>query len=256
MKEMLSVRRLWLLVRNDAVQNFRTILTVLAAYAAILLILNLQMPDVSQLRDNYYLAWFAGVLVVWGTIATSRSFRDLHDKTRNEAYLLIPASTLEKTLARLLTHTIGFVFFLLAFTLLLSLMVEALNGLLARRHNALFNVFDPLVWKAVSQYLVIQSYYFLGAAWFRRTHFIKTSLAISVAFIMFFLVAFTSMRLLLGSYWWNNIGTAADSLTLMHGPVADGVLALAQLVNFVVIPVVCWYTAYLRVAETQVSDGV
>jgi hypothetical protein len=214
------------------------------------------LPDFASVRDNYYLAWFAGTLVLWGLIATSRVFRDLHDKTRNEAYLLLPASILEKTLARLLSVTLIFILSLLVLTFVLSLAIEAFNGLFARQNNALFNPFDAQVWKAIVQYLVIQSYFFLGAAWFRRTQFIKTLLAIIVAFASLCFIVLASMRIFLGYYWWNNIGAAAEALDLMFGSFVDGVLAIAQLVNFVVIPAVCWYTAYLRVRETQVSDGV
>ena len=256
MNEMISMHRLGRLVRNDSVRNFRTVMTVSALFVAIVAINNLVVPDIASVRNNFYVAWFAAVLFVWGLLATSRAFRDLHDKTRNEAYLLIPASSLEKTLARLLYLTVIFVLFLLGLTLLLSLALEAMNAALGRQHNVQFNPLDARVWKVVAQYLIVQSYFFLGAAWFRRTHFVKTSLTITVTLIALLLIAFASTRLFLGSHWWNNIGSAIDTLYLAYRQFVDGILALAQLVAFIVIPAVCWYTAFLRVRETQVSDGV
>ena len=77
-----------------------------------------------------------------GIIASSRAFRPLHDKTRNEAYLLLPASALEKTLARLLAVTAGLVTYLLVFSTVVALVVESLNLLFFGSRNGFFNPFD------------------------------------------------------------------------------------------------------------------
>jgi len=255
-KSTLSLQRLWLLIRVDTGRNFRTAATVSAVFAGIILLHDLVMPDIARLHENFYLGWFISMLFVWGVIATSRSFRDLHDNTRNEAYLLIPASTLEKTLARLLSLTFGFLVYLLLFTFLLSLAIEALNALLANQRNALFNPFNPVLWKLIPLYFVIHSYYFLGAAWFRKTHFLKTTLVAIITLISLTIVVLMSTRIFLGPYWWENIDSAADMLYFTYEPFIEATLIGAQIVILAIVPLVCWYTAYLRVRETQVSDGV
>jgi hypothetical protein len=227
-----------------------------ALFAGLVGVSNLLTPAIDSLQDNFYLAWFAAALFSWGLLATSRSFRDLHDKNKAEAYLLLPASSVEKTLARLLSLTALFVPFLLVLAFAVSLVVEGLNWLFAREQGGLFSIFDPRAWKAISQYLVIQSYFFLGAVWFRRMHFIKTSLTVIVTFTTLAIIGLGSVRLFFGTYWWNNIGAAANMLDLAYGPLLDILMAAAQLTNFVVIPGLCWYTAYLRVRETQVSNAI
>jgi hypothetical protein len=41
-----------------------------------------------------------------------------------------------------------------------------------------------------------------------------------------------------------------------HQAVFDALLAALKLAYFVVLPVFCWFVAWLRVTETQASDGV
>jgi hypothetical protein len=45
-------------------------------------------------------------MVIWGTIAASLAFDELHDKEKNDAYLLLPASSVEKTLISLFSVSV------------------------------------------------------------------------------------------------------------------------------------------------------
>ena len=115
MNENFSFERLWLLLRSDAVGGYRSVLTVSAALVGVILVTSMISLGGSDVTGGFYLGWFGTMLFFWGIIASSRAFRELHDKTRNEAYLLIPASALEKTAARLLTLTVGLAAYLLVF---------------------------------------------------------------------------------------------------------------------------------------------
>jgi len=194
-----------------------------------------------------------------GTADASLSFKELHDKSQNTAFLLLPASALEKTLAPLLTTTVFLIVYLLAFTTAVSAAIEGLNWLLYHRTNDLFDPFARQVWGGLRYYLVVQSWFFLGAAWFRRAHYLKTSFAIMVG--SFALAAF---GLLLG--WVAGVVTLSGSglQVLAQAPpwrfssaTLDTFLGLSVgTLWFVVQPLFCWWLAWLRIRETQVSDGV
>ena len=51
---------------------------------------------------------------------------------------------------------------------------RGINTLLFDVRREFFSPFDALSWLLVPHYLVAQALFFLGAAWFRKTHFVKT----------------------------------------------------------------------------------
>ena len=57
--------------------------------------------------ELFYRIFFVAALFAWGTIATSSCFSDMHGRATNTAFLLLPASALEKTVSRLLIYTVG-----------------------------------------------------------------------------------------------------------------------------------------------------
>ena len=192
MSELFSARRLGLLLRNDLVGGYRTF-SIHAATVAVLIaaasLLNVffngeSMPPV---------IWFSLMLCVWGPIVASRAFNELHNKTRNESFLLLPASALEKTLARLLLVTVGFLPFLLIYASVVSFLTEMLSLLVFGERNELFRAFDPRVWEVIRHFVVLQSVFFLGAAFFRKNHFWKTVLSIAAL-----CAAFVGLVVLLG----------------------------------------------------------
>ena len=264
MNETLSLPRLWYLVRGDFISGYRSLIVVSAALAGVTLVTAMILPsgmvfnnafhrDPSLHRGIFTIALFA-----WGIVATSRAFRPLHDKNRNEAWLLLPASALEKMLARLLAVSVGLVAYLLVFCTAVALVVESLNLLFSGSRNGFFNPIDPYVWESISLYIVLQSLYFLGAAWFRRAHFIKTTLAITLAIAGLVTLAVFTARIVFADFPFHaslhmqNLShvfeTEPESL---HG-MAHAALSAVM----VLLPIACWSIAWLRVAEAQASDGV
>jgi hypothetical protein len=259
--ETFDIRRLWLLIRADIVSDYRPTLIVMATLSGLMLLGS--MFTVYQDRQNelYYLSWYAGALFIWGAIGASLSFTELHDKTKNEAYLLLPASALEKTLARLLDATVIFLAFVLLFLTIGSGLIEALNLAVFGRRNGFFNPLDPGVWQVVGHFIVVVSLYFLGAAWFRRLHFVKTALTLTALPIALAIFAAFVARIVFGGGAFDEMSIELPERSiynyyLAHQGLFDALLALCKLVYFVVVPVFCWYVAWLRVKETQTSHGV
>ena len=255
MSEIFSTRRLGLLIRNDAISGYRSLLTVSATLAGIVLIRVMLTGGSASDNEYFYLIWFTAMILLWGPIASSRSFLELHDKTKNEAYLLLPATALEKTIARLLAATIFFYIYLLIFTSVTSVVIESLSSLFFGRSNQSFRPFDPLLGNLLGHYLVIQSVYFLGAAWFRKTHFIKTTLAVTLVCIGLVLLTLAILRYVLVPSF-DDLGFSMDNLYSLYHGVFEAAETGVITFYFVGLPVMCWTVAWLRIRETQVSDGV
>lgn len=248
MNEQFSARRLGLLIKNDVVDRYRSVLFVSATILAIMVI-NAVINGFSGAGGNSYAGWFPGMLFVWGTIVASHSFAELHDKSKNHAYLLLPASALEKTFARLLYGIVGFVPYLLVFTTVASFVAEGISAGFFGRSNRPFNPFEPGVWLLIQNFIVVQSFFFLGAAWFRKTHYIKTVMSLAVVAIGLSSLLGLLARIIFAPDFYN--WTFPGEL-----PALQGAWIAIRIAYFVALPILCWSVAWLRVKETQVSHGV
>jgi hypothetical protein len=255
MSEQLSWTRLKALLRNESIGEYRTWLIASAVTAGILLVGAVIAVRNGSSDVPYYRVAFFAALIVWGTIHTSLVFSELHDKSKNTAFLLLPASALEKTLAPLLTTTVVLVAYLLAFTAIASVAIEAVNWLVFRRTNELFDPFERETWIGVTRYLVVQSWFFLGAAWFRKAHFLKTLLTIWVGSILL-LALVVAAALIAGIAAFTSDGIEIQASLRNWSPFSSTTHVALQMLWFVALPVFCWFVAWLRVSETQVSHGV
>lgn len=257
MNQVFAVERLALLMRADLVARYRTVLIIMGTVTVLVLVQGMLTANSLTPLKNIFGPWFFGMLFVWGPIAASLSFRELHDKSSNEAYLLLPASALEKALARLLLVTVVLAVFVVVFLYLLGWLNALLNLVVFGQSVPMFSLADfarPRLWSTV---LVVQSVYFLGAAWFRKSHFVKTTFA-------FVLIALALGLVGSGLFW---LFFGADTLRSFAAATHRDVYAaneglfrllewLGPVLYFYVLPVFCWWVAWLRVKETQVSYGV
>ena len=250
MNDQLSLQRLGFVVRSDLMRIYRSVLLISGTTALVALVVSLfgaYDGDVGQ-APFFYRVFFIATLFAWGTIATSVCFADLHARGTNTAFLLLPASALEKTASRLLLHTVGLVAYLLVFTTLLSVVLEAINTLWIGERREFFSPLDGVGWSLLPHFLVAQALFFLGAAWFRKVQFVKTIGAV--------------IGILLG------LGVVGVALGWMVGPVQclnadcyefplfDWLGNAAPIAYFYLVPPFCWFVAWLRVTEAQVSHGI
>ena len=250
-----SIHRLWWLLRDDLTAGYRTLLMVSATLAGVIVIASLPFGG-GEGAQSFYTSWFRGMLFVWGVIASSRAFAELHDKNRNGAYLLLPASAIEKTLARLLAVTAGLTLYLLIFTTGVSILADGVHRLFLGLSLGLFNPLDPQIRPVIGGYVFLQSFFFLGAAWFRRRHFIKTALAITLVAIGLALFALLAVRFVFAPEGVANIGNEGGRMAIMAYMSLLGWLERLWTVFSILLPAACWSIAWLRLRETQVSDGI
>ena len=262
MSENFTQHRLKLLLRNDIISDYRSHITSSGVMAIIMMASALVSVGFGHIEHDYYQGWFIGMLFIWGTIAASCIFNELHDKSKNEAYLLLPASALEKTIARVIYITVFFVAYLLLFTILVSLITEGINLLLFGRHNSLFNPFNLIVWEAIVVFLVIQSVFFLGAAWFRSLHWFKTVLSISAIGTCLSIVALISFRVFYADFFIGLLQPSPDIFVAMTNNFGSNmelyrsILLLCNFLFFIVLAPFCWFVAWMRIKETQVNHGI
>lgn len=248
MNEQLSWPRLKWLLRNDLVHTARSALVISGTAALVALVVSFSGARDGDVGESalFYRAFFISTLFAWGTVATSVCFSDLHGRRTNTAFLTLPASALEKTLSRLLIHTVGLVAYLLVLTTVLSWVLEGINTLWIGERRGFFSPLDELAWTLVPHYLVAQSVFFLGAAWFRKMHFVKTVGAV-IAIVMCLAVFAVLVGWLLG----------LQEMAGFHaGDPIDWIVEVAPWAYYAALPLLCWYAAWLRVTEAQVSHGV
>jgi hypothetical protein len=246
--DQLSWRRLLRVLRADVMRNHRAWLVALGTAALVALFLSVLGAMDSNVGNGFYGAFFIASLFSLGTLATSQSFVDLHGRTTNTAFLLLPASALEKTLARLLLTTVGLFAGLLVLTTVLSWLLEGINTVMFDVRRETFVPFDRLAWLMLPHYLVAQSLFFLGAAWFRKVHYVKT-----VGAVLLIVLGLCMIAIALGWMVGPTVCRNADCLAF---PFVDWLADAAPLVYVYVLPPFCWFVAWLRVTEAQVSHGI
>jgi hypothetical protein len=248
--EQLSLRRLAFVLRNDLMRTYRSALLISGTGALVALVVSLSGAydgDVGQ-GPLFYRAFFVATLFAWGTIATSVSFGDLHGRGTNTAFLLLPASALEKTASRLLLYTVGLIAYLLLFTTLLSFVLESINTLWIGERRDFFSPLDELSWPLLPHFLVAQALFFLGAAWFRKVWWIKT-----VGAVIGIVIGLGAIAAGLG---WMIGPLQCLNANCFEFPFFDWLGDAAPVAYFYLLPPFCWFVAWLRVSEAQVSHGI
>ena len=272
-----SVHRLWSLMHSDFLAERRALSWAAGTAIFAILLLSLQELHWGHVNYSMHQELYGYALFIWGIFATSRSFRAVHDSTRNEAYLLLPASSLEKFFARLLPVTVGIGIFLPIFLLALSAIIESVSMVIFGTRRPLFNPFDSEIWKLYGYYIIIQAPFFLGAIWFRRFNFLITSFAIILFHLLLATAILITARITIGTTEWQHLygqdiqqrpdtgifnyfdffyfGIAHD---FFHQLLAANWSFLATVFWIVIalLPPVLWWIAWLRLKEVQVDHGV
>jgi hypothetical protein len=231
-------------------------LLVSGALAAAMLVHGMFRAAFSADRQNIFELWGGGMLLVWGAVAASQAFTELHDKMRNDAFLLLPASALEKVASRLLLMVFGLAAYIIVFTNVVAWVDGLLALVLFGRNDQFYPLFDGSL-GLLGLCLVQQSMYFLGAAWFRKNHFIKTALATTVIPIGLSVFAAFVVRIVFPHpFAAGFMDIDYGAFLSAYGPSLRFLLDVGGVFWFVVLPVLCWVVAWMRVKETQVSYGV
>ena len=262
MNNQLDIRRLGFLGRRYLINNWRSLAVAGGATAGVIFILVFLQGLTTGKVNMAYSSSTIIIMVIWGCINASMAFSALHDKNYNESYLLLPASALEKVLVKLLFSSLVLPLGILVLMSLTSVIAEGVSGLLFGTGFTPLNPLEGILYKAWGYLVIVQSLFFLGSAWFRKAHFIKTILALAIGGIALGFIGGIFFRIVFASYFdtfWamNSVDIDIETLMLSNYQGLLNFLNMAARVLFYgVLAPFCWFTAWLRVKETQSSDGV
>jgi hypothetical protein len=250
MNDQLSMQRLAFVLRSDLMRVYRSALTISGTAGLVAVAVSLITAYDGEVGDGstFYRAFFIATLFAWGTIATSVCFSDVHGRATNAAFFLLPASALEKTLSRVLLYTAGLIAYLLVLTTVLSWLLEGINTLWIGDRRAFFSPLDAVGWSLVPHFLVAQALFFLGAVWFRKVQFVKTVASVIGVWIGLCIIA-------VGLAWMVGPERCLNA-NCFQFPFLDWLTDAAPVAYFLLLPPFCWFVAWLRVTETQVSHGI
>ena len=213
-----------------------------------------------DIGDSAYLANFPGFLFLGGFIVTSVFFSDdMFSRIGQHNWLTLPASPLEKFLAKALLTSVAYPLALVALFTLSSVVIELLALLVFGSPFSMFNPFTIPIGQMILHYLATQSIFLLGATYFRKAHFIKTVLALGLLGVLMGIVATIFVRILFAPYISGMFGfnfTFDDRILYQY----EGLLTVAEwidrIVYWIMLPANCWVTSYLRVKEVQATDAI
>lgn len=258
MNEQFTWHRLGLLIRNDFIGGYRSYLNI-GTVILIIMALNV-IPNTffGNTSDSIYYKFFTGIIFIWGTTHASRALHELTDKRLNEGFLLLPASSVEKTIARYLYSSVFFVAHILVYTTVACFILEGIDQLLFGRHNELFNPFDAYVWQTIAVFMAVQPVFFLGGAWFKRARWFKTIMSVfAIGVLLVCLLLITFLVFFAGSFHDLNALSPGnfDNISAELQMFGGSLLALKVLL-YGVLPLFCVFVTWLRIRETQVSHGI
>ena len=187
---MLNLKHLALLIRKQAVENYRFYLLLMAIFTGLLVCLYaLTYPALRRPRD-YQQVLFIASLFMGGCVFTNLLTKDLHENTRSIWFLMLPASALEKLLNLLFYAVVLFV----PLHLLLFYAVDVPTvAIYNARHpeNPSARVLDLLGEGAeiASNYFVflaVQAAVLTGSIYFRQYSLVKSVLGVFACYIILF----------------------------------------------------------------------
>jgi len=173
----LDIKRLGFLLRRQIFSNGKSMMIALVGVSGIMLFITLLVgffnpTALNSLHHLYFTAMFIG-----GYIFTSNIYAELYPVHRSYHYLTLPVSVTERLLSGWIIS--GILYSLIAL-LIIGIIVLLSNLILS---IALVNA--PVqtlllkgALKTTSIYLITQTIFLLGAAYFKKNNFLKTILAL------------------------------------------------------------------------------
>lgn len=240
-----SFLRLVQLLRNDVFLHRRSIfLFLLAAFGFLFLgdlltILNNRAPVYHQYY--YELILFSG-----GTWFSARVFAFLHRAEESYAFLMLPASALEKIGGKIIISSIGYLLFSFAVFYLFYLLAYGLAWLWRAPFYRLMNPFDLAFLKMIMAYLSLQSMVFAASLYFKKHPLVKLSL-----FLLIFLPILAVFAMLFLSLSFSYYPEAYYWKLLTLDSFSPHVNYFIKLIFWGILPLFCWVLSYFKFAEYE-----
>lgn len=273
MKDFFSYERTLKLIRKDMFSEYKTLIIWLSSAAGIVIVFSalnilfsrMQGMGMEYNDSSFYFIFYVIFLFPGGFILTSTMFKDVHDKSRNIYWLMLPGSTFEKMLSRLLISSIIYAVALTLVFPVISLVSELFNQLVFGMRHDFFNPFTKEALRLIPYYFVSQSIFFAGAVSYRKHPFAKTILFLTLFQIAVSLVLGLLMRLTFGDifYTLDNIHLdESDFMALAGGsyetfPAYIKFIVVSARIFFWGLLAPFFYVySYFKLSEKEVRDGI
>lgn len=230
----LILNRLYRLIKIDITTNRKNILITSAAFIVILALLPFHFSG----STGAYL-W---ILYIGGFMITNKAFNEMHNHRKAFTYLTLPCSNLERFLSKFLLTTVIFAIGLLAAFYLCSLLSVITNEIFFHNIVTLFDLASTGLWIGIGKYIILQSLFLLGAAYFQKHSVTKTTLVLGCLFIVFAIVLFLFSWIICPSC--NQYGLFDLILKSLNG---------LYFIFWIVVAPICWMVTYVRIAESEIK---
>ncbi len=260
MSDLFSFTRLWLLIRRQAVENYKFYLLCIALMAGLLILFySIGVRSLGYDSDTQQIFFFFS-LALSGSVFTNVLLKELHGATTAIWYLTFPVSTVEKLVLVLFYSILVFIpVHLVLFYAIDTAFVNYYNTYYSPETKHTAAVLDLFVEDHFTfiyySFLLIQAAVLLGSIWFNRFSYVKTIVTIFlVGVVVIFIDDFIAdtlfhqdvQKILFNRFYIKN-DEQLDSVTgSLPGQVQHWYAAL----KYLLIPFL-WATAWVRLKETQ-----
>ena len=148
-----NLERFRLLIKHDFVINKDIIFTTVITLSIVLFLYALIFANGG---NNFHPTAYVLLLFIGGFWTSSLAFKDLHDKQKNYIFLTLPCSNFEKFFSKLVLTSICYVLATLLGFYLLSWLVVAIDVLLFRHGQAVFNLLRDDILFYIRDYIIFQ----------------------------------------------------------------------------------------------------
>lgn len=259
MKITLNPRRIGALMRHDLQTNLKSLLSAMgtiASIAIVLFVITSWTSDPGDSMREFHPSLFLNFLLIGGYVVSSVAFTQMHEPTKGIHYMMLPGSTTEKYVARLLLTSVGWTVVTIVVYTAATVVAAAIATPIFDRTPGVFLPVGRELWRGIASYLVTQSVFLFGSIYFKKAAFFKTVLvawasgiAIGVVYVAAGRIAFA--QAFTGLFEAVNIENVFR-LTPQSESLLDGLSTVGRVLGWVVMPIFFWTVGLLRLRETEV----
>ena len=264
----LNGKRLILLIKKDLFIEKRLI-AIITITISLLIIIASFFSSISRNNPNFHLSFYTFLLYSIGIVISSKIFSEMHSIKKNHFWYMLPASDLEKTVSRFTISAIIWPITLMILYSIISIIMRFTNeAALGYSNNPLFPT-DPEVWVNIGNYILIQSIFLYGAAFFKKHQLIKIGLSILLFLGFLSVIMMIILHSFIGQksanfgfhqfYQWGNNYSQFFRFYIDSENIQNVFIIIKKFIKifyFFIMAPLFWSLTYLKVKHNEASNGV
>ncbi len=248
-------------LRHELSLSYRTYGISAIGVAGLLLLISMGRWVQSPQVPNIWSA-FGPVMLVAGAVVTSSAFSELGTPGRRLEYLLRPAESWEKVLAKLVLTSIGY-WMIMVFAFIVASALGIGLFLILNDGGSLRGSFAEGRWFVIAlqtlrTYLTVHAVFFFGSVYFRKHAFGHTLLAVVAWITSYAIIGVVAIRLVFHPYFTGYRQLSDQGFfsfqTQIEELFTNRILAnaeLYQIIAEVILVLFFWTLSWARLRETE-----